>query len=116
MEDEAAIRVLLAGYLRSQDLDIVEAADGRQGLGLFSADPAGFDLIVTDQSMPGMDGTELAKAAMAIRPEIGAICLSGYAATMDLEEDLRRNVRVLQKPIAMQDLLRNVQEMLKGRA
>jgi two-component system chemotaxis response regulator CheY len=64
VDDSAAIREMLAYVLKSAGHRVIEAADGMDGLQKALANA--FDLIITDQSMPKMDGITLVKALRAL--------------------------------------------------
>ena len=61
VDDSASVRQMVSFTLRKVGYDVVEAVDGRDGLGKVSGDR--FDLIVTDLNMPNMDGIQLITAA-----------------------------------------------------
>jgi len=52
---------------------VTATTDSQEGLALFQAEPNGFDLVVTDQTMPGMTGVRLAEEILRIRPDIPVI-------------------------------------------
>jgi two-component system chemotaxis response regulator CheY len=64
VDDSAAIREMLAYVLKSAGHRVIEAGDGMDGLQKALANT--FDLIITDQSMPKMDGITLVKALRAL--------------------------------------------------
>jgi two-component system chemotaxis response regulator CheY len=64
VDDSASIRQMVAFTLKNAGYDVVEAADGMDGL--TKAKTRGFDLILTDQNMPRMDGLTLVKSLRAI--------------------------------------------------
>ena len=64
VDDSPSIRQMLAYVLSSNGYQVIEAADGEQGLELAKANQA--DLILTDQNMPKMDGLALIKALRAL--------------------------------------------------
>ncbi len=79
VDDERAIRELLAAALARAGHAVEVAADGAEGLArLEGADPP-FDLLITDVSMPGMDGFELALAAESATPGLPVVLMSGLA-------------------------------------
>ncbi|KAF0170548.1 MAG: Multi-sensor hybrid histidine kinase [Limisphaerales bacterium] len=53
-----------------------------EALALFSANPAQFDLVITDLNMPGLNGPELARKLVAVRPDIRLVLTSGYSAAV----------------------------------
>lgn len=59
VEDEESYREALAYMLRKEGFDVVEAADGAAGLAEF--DRAGADVVLLDQMMPGLPGTEVCR-------------------------------------------------------
>jgi len=70
VDDSASIRQMVTFTLKSAGYEVVEAIDGNAGLARAQGD--GFDLILTDQNMPGMDGLNLIRALRK---------LPGYGAT-----------------------------------
>ena len=70
VDDSASIRQMVTFTLKSAGYEVAEAADGNAGLG--KALGAQFDLVLTDQNMPGMDGLTLIRS---LRKQ------PGYAAT-----------------------------------
>jgi two-component system, chemotaxis family, chemotaxis protein CheY len=60
VEDDQAIRMLCAFNLKAAGLSVLEAADGEEGLELARTEHP--DLVLSDVSMPGLDGFELAEA------------------------------------------------------
>ena len=69
------------------------------------AEPNGFDLVLTDLSMPGMSGTDLAEQVLGIRPDIPIILTTGYTAALTLERVRAMGIRkLLLKPLTMHAL------------
>ena len=64
VDDSASIRQMVSFTLKSEGYEVVEAVDGVQGLKM--AQSASFDLVLTDQNMPNMDGLTLIKSLRAI--------------------------------------------------
>ncbi|MCY1080359.1 response regulator [Archangium lansingense] len=75
VEDDGDSRELLAELLE-MDFDVVTASDGLSGLKAFENDHP--DVVVTDESLPGMCGTELAQEVKHRQPKAGVILVSGY--------------------------------------
>lgn len=59
MDDESAVRDVLAAHLRHRSFDVETAPHGGAALDLISADPVRYDLVITDNQMPHMNGIEL---------------------------------------------------------
>ena len=80
VDDDALVLMNTSAMLEDLGHVVVEAVSGVEALNLMQADPT-IDLLVTDQSMPGMTGLQLVETARAIRPGIAVILSSGYAET-----------------------------------
>lgn len=75
VEDDADSRELLAELL-SMDFDVHAVADGQEALEAFEREPV--DVIVTDETLPRLRGTELARAVKSRAPHVGVVLVSGY--------------------------------------
>jgi CheY-like chemotaxis protein len=77
----------------------------------------GFDLVLTDQTMPGLTGLELAARCRATRPELPVLLYSGFGEGIDAAELSRSGVRaLLRKPIEPEVLRAALAEALAVRA
>ena len=78
VDDDSDLRYAMAKMLKTLGYTVQTAATGIEALEIFNRDPGRFDLLITDQTMPGMKGSELATQILSIRPEIPIILCSGY--------------------------------------
>ena len=86
-----------------------------EALALFKADPGRFDLIVTDHTMPDMTGFELAKACMALRPDVPIILATGFSHLVDAATANEAGIRAfIMKPLTKGELARTVRRALDG--
>jgi CheY-like chemotaxis protein len=77
------------------------------------AEPRRFDLVVTDQTMPGMNGTDFARELAQICPAVPVILTTGYIGEMTLEHLRTMGIReLLLKPPTIQSLGKLVQRLL----
>ena len=99
-DDEETIRDFMAELLGGWGLDVSVYADGAAARDAVAADPARFDLVITDQTMPQLTGLALARELTRMRPGLPIILYTGYAEDL-LPRDLREaGVRKLvRKPI-----------------
>jgi CheY-like chemotaxis protein len=107
VDDDDAVRQVLADGLRAQGLKVVEAPDGASGLEVFARERP--DVLVLDFAMPGMTGAEVARHARALRPTVPVVFCSGYADTLALD-GVAHSI-VLRKPVGADELGRKVREM-----
>ena len=72
--------LVFAGKMMLERLgyEVVAKKDGGEALELFHTQPHNFDLIITDQTMPNMTGTELTREILRIRPDIPVILCTGF--------------------------------------
>jgi DNA-binding NtrC family response regulator len=104
VEDDGDSRELLAEILEV-DFEVRTAGDGLAGLAAFEADHP--DVIVTDESLPGLCGTALAQRVKAQHPKARVILVSGYAQVEGSEHcDV-----VLRKPIDVDRLSAAVESL-----
>ncbi len=75
VDDEETPRMLRKLILQKKGYQVLAAASGREALRML--DEGGIDLVLSDQMMPGMTGTELTKSIKANRPSIPVILISG---------------------------------------
>lgn len=82
----------------------------------FLEDPSNFDALLTDESMPGLTGSELARAVLARRPDLPVIMMSGHVIA-GLEDRARKAgiCKLLHKPLAARDLAQSLAQCLSGR-
>jgi PAS domain S-box-containing protein len=107
VDDEPAIRAILADTLRRQGFRVEAAEDGRAALARLERDRE-VDLLVTDLAMPEVDGVSLIRAARAIQPGLPALLITGHASET-LGGPLAAAVgtgpfALLQKPVAPEEL------------
>ncbi|PHZ83410.1 response regulator [Paremcibacter congregatus] len=109
-EDDDTMRVFLARSLEKAGYQVVSVGLGTDGLPLLAG--GGFDLLLTDIVMPGMDGIELARRATKIQPKLHVMFITGFAAVaMDKAQDRPANSKVLQKPFHLKDLVDEVDRL-----
>ncbi|MET0180898.1 MAG: ATP-binding protein [Novosphingobium sp.] len=114
VEDEDTVRAVAERALVRAGFAVTAARDGEEGLDAVQAG-AGFDLVVSDVVMPGMDGPAMARAIRRVAPELPVLFMSGYA-----EEQLRReidipNMHFLPKPFSVAQIGEAVERVLQGR-
>jgi CheY-like chemotaxis protein len=104
VEDEDGVRKLARFALEGQGYTVAEAPDAESALELLKPDRT-FDLLVTDLTMPGMDGRDLAGRVRATRPEVGVVFVSGYVPDGGRLEEVPGAI-FLPKPFTPVELLR----------
>ncbi len=109
VDDTPKIRPLVRGILSELECVILEAGSGETALETASTHSGRIDLLLTDLSMPGMNGLELASKLRQIRPGVKVLCMSGQMLPATPVED----VHFIEKPFLPDALLSKVQHLLK---
>jgi PAS domain S-box-containing protein len=113
VEDEDVIRGLVDGALRAEGYDVLLAADGDEALA--HAREARIDVLLTDLTMPGIGGRELADRLRADRPELKVMFMSGYAdADAFAGGNLSEATVFLEKPFTFAHLKERVHALVQG--
>lgn len=100
VEDDALIAMSTVGLLEDLGHRVVDASRGSEALAILRERPD-VDLMITDYSMPGMTGAEVARAARGMRPDLPILLATGFADLPDGEE---LNLPRLRKPYLQQQL------------
>jgi CheY-like chemotaxis protein len=100
VDDEAVVRFSTAELLSDLGYEVLEAASAEAALGVVQ-NGVSLDLVVTDHLMPGMTGSDLARAVRMLRPGVPILIISGYAESEGIEPDLPR----LTKPFRRDELV-----------
>ena len=105
VDDEASIARLAQVMLKTLGHTVTTFGKPVEALAAFTADPTAYDLIITDLTMPGMTGVDLARGIRAVRLDVPIMLSSGYADEVP-EETLKALgiVEVLPKPFQMHAL------------
>jgi len=90
-------------------------ASGQEALEVFRADPEAFDLVISDQTMPGMTGAELAREMLETRPDLPIILYTGYSSRIDPAKAEKLGVRrLIYKPLNLHLIATAIREVLDG--
>jgi PAS domain S-box-containing protein len=98
-DDESSVLNVMREMLTNWGLDVTSVADGSAAHELLVRDPDAFDLLITDQTMPGMTGIELTAAAHALRAQLPVILYSGNLGEIEAQQQRLGLCRVLCKPV-----------------
>ena len=117
VDDEESVAGYMKELLETWGLGVTAAATPARALDLFRRSPQRFDLVVTDLTMPGMTGLEVARAIAAVDASVPIILVTGYAEGVTQERLAAANVSALvRKPIEPDPLRRLLEAQLaRGR-
>jgi PAS domain S-box-containing protein len=115
VEDEIDVRTIATRFLSAVGYNVVAAASAREALDLLIANP-GVDLLFSDVVLgSGMDGTELAREARRIRPELPVLLTSGYQGPGNRRREAPdETFELLPKPYRREQLTSAIRRLLDG--
>ena len=117
VEDDPAVRKMVARSLGVLGYKLVEATDGEAAIKAMEEADGKVDLVLTDMVMPGMNGPDLVMRLRARWPALGVVMMSGYSGDRYADSELiPSDVGFLEKPFAVADLRRTIRSALDGRA
>jgi PAS domain S-box-containing protein len=115
VEDEPALRYAVARLLERLGYETSLCSGPRDALDLLEREPARFDVVLADLSMPSMSGVELAKQILSRAPRARIVIMSGFSPTWNVERLRELGIcELLSKPINALDLSRSVRAALDG--
>lgn len=113
VDDEASIARWGKDMLEALGYQVEIFTNASEALDAFTQNPDGFDVLVTDQTMPSMTGEMLAQQVMRLRPKFPVILCSGFSYTMNENKAEAMGLQAyLTKPVLMDDMARALQAAL----
>ena len=113
VDDEEVIVRMYRATLERLGYKVTTYSSSEKALEVFQSSPNNFDLIITDQTMPHLPGSELAKELLQIRPDIPIILCTGYSSMISEEKAEEIGIkRFVMKPLSLRDLAMIVREVL----
>ena len=110
MDDDALVLLNTAAMLDDQGHRVTTAYSGKEALNILRRGEK-FDLLITDQGMPGMTGAELIEIVRAEQPDLPIVLATGYA---ELPPGVAADMPRISKPFLQNHLLQVVKEAVKG--
>jgi PAS domain S-box-containing protein len=113
VDDEESLVRLARRVLERVGYEVEACVEAGDALTRFGADPEGFDVVITDLSMPGMSGLEFAREVLRLRPGVAMLLCSGNLSESEIAEALAMGMRaVLNKPYSSAELLATITDVL----
>lgn len=114
VEDDPAVREVMRRILGMYGYTVLAANNADEGIRLFEEYEDTVSVLLTDVSMPGMDGRELACRLAERHPGLKTIFISGHSSTAFSVEAQGPNFAYLQKPFTLESLACKVREVIDG--
>lgn len=117
VEDEMPVRAFASRALQLRGYSVIEAGSAEEALDILADAALAVDVFVTDVVMPGLDGPGWVHKALADRPDVPVVFVSGYAEESfgDVQASLPGSV-FLPKPFSLDELVEAVHRLARNRA
>jgi two-component system cell cycle response regulator CpdR len=116
VDDEEAMRLLVARAIAMDGHETVTAQDGAEALEILTREDGAFDLLLTDIQMPVMDGIALALTAARDFPQLTILLMTGFADQRERASGLNAIAHdVISKPFSVADIRTAVADALASR-
>jgi len=111
VDDENYIVEMIAVTLEIKGYNVLSTDKALDALELFKTNADVIDLVISDQKMPRMLGTELAENILSIKNDVPVIIYTGFADEIDNSKAEELKLHIIKKPI-IRNLLKEVSEIL----
>lgn len=112
-DDDQATRDLVRRALEQDQHRVDITQDGAEALDALTSQPDTYDVLVSDVHMPGLDGIDLARRAIAAAPRLKLLLMSGFAEELERAEALGSpNLGIITKPFTLEQIRTAVRTLL----
>jgi len=113
VDDEEVVVDASKRILKGLGYSVTTAMGSNDALDMFKNNPNGFDMVITDMTMPNMTGAELAEELLKIRPEIPIILCTGYSYLITPEKARALGIKkFLMKPFSRKEMAEAIRTVL----
>lgn len=113
VDDEKALASVITEMLKSLGYSVTCFVSPLEAAKHFASSPSRYDIVLTDQTMPGLSGVELTKRLLDIRADIPVLILSGYSEDLCDNRALEAGCQgTISKPISLEELSQKVYDTL----
>jgi two-component system cell cycle sensor histidine kinase/response regulator CckA len=115
VDDEPLMTELFEKLMSKRGFNVISAPGGAEALQMMGAGDAVADLVITDMTMPQMDGLALAAELLRQFPEVPVMLATGHDADMSIAAGLPNVVAVVRKPYQHRVLADQIRAVLQHR-
>ena len=116
VDDDSALLEVCGQLLERLGYRVEATTDSPKALARIESEPDYFDLVVSDQTMPGLTGAELTERIRRINPDLPIILCTGFSETLTPENASRLGAQgFLFKPVSMRKLAEAIRSVLDAR-
>ena len=112
VDDEVVLAELGKSMLERWGYEVTVQSSSLEAFTVFQGDPDQFDAVITDQTMPGLTGMDLARQMLQIRPDLPIILCTGYSTLVNEEQAMAQGIT----EFVMKPLTKNLMATILKRA
>jgi len=113
IDDEEDLVAMGDEMLTGLGYHVTAKTGAREALALFRIDPSRFDLVITDQTMPGITGEELVTEILTIRTDMPIIMCTGYSPLVDSDRASEAGIQAFtMKPLTEKEMAVTIRKVL----
>jgi len=113
IDDEKSVLYMGKKILKKLGYEVEAKNKPIEALELFKLTPEKFDIVITDMTMPEMNGVEVSKKIMSIRPDVPVVICTGHSPLIDEDSAMNYGVtKLVMKPISMQEIAKTIRDVL----
>lgn len=115
VDDEMMLISVGRQMLEHLGYQVTTCSSGEDALSIFQAAPQDYDLVITDQTMPGMTGITLTERLKKIRADARIVLCTGYSQVLDRDKIRAAGVTgIIEKPVRLQSLAATLRSVFEG--
>ncbi len=116
VEDENGVLMYVTTVLQDAGYTVLQSNSPSEAVRIFEQNADSVSLILSDVIMPEMSGFDLIKKLKARKPELKAICMSGYSEDLlHKRVDIEYDITIINKPVSPTELLAALNRLIKGK-
>ncbi|MEZ4525039.1 MAG: response regulator [Desulfobacterales bacterium] len=113
VDDEEQLRKIISLVLENLGYRVSVFGDGKDALLELRNNPKKYDLLISDMTMPGMTGVQLAKEVLKILPAMPIVLCTGFSAQIRRHSSMPQGIRgIIRKPPVKKEIAQTVREVL----
>ncbi|MCF6337576.1 MAG: PAS domain S-box protein [Gammaproteobacteria bacterium] len=116
VDDEPSVLGFLQAWLKRKGFEVQAYGDSHEAWNYFETHQDEVDLLITDQTMPGITGRELIQKVLTLQPRLPTVLCSGYTDQISAEQTAKLGIRhFAEKPFDHKKLLGVIEQLLSER-
>ncbi len=114
VDDDEFLLDIIREILEEAGYEVTALASSMAAFRVFSAAPSEFDLVITDEKMPELSGTDLSEQILKVRPDVPIVLHTDYPDTASINRSRAIGVRaVISKSLNMNQLITSIRSLLE---